>query len=704
MNAWKQKPLRTVTATVLAAVTVVSMAACGSESGSLSGAPGGGKWVDSDVVGTVTESSEIRLQDDFAAAVNQDWIVNATYDPNKQSEAGASNDAGDLVLDRFLAILDDESVTGANAELLRKFRDLSMDWDTRNKLGVEPLRKYLDEIEKIESIDDLTDYQASVERNPFGIGLMMPKGVESQDKDVSLNTLKIGPPTYSLGDKSMYLDFDATALAAKEQNDTIVTHFLSRLGYEDSDIKRILKENYSLETTLARSENEYGAHETFNIVQTDREKIAQYLNGYPLLEIVDGRGYSDCNSFNADVMFLSGLSGLYNEAHLSEIKSFLIVKTINATDLFYDKESLELVLRENVSKTKKSTGFYMPSDEFLFQTDMTNAAFLPAMEQLYLDCYVDDEMIAAYTQITEDLVEAYRVMLNEEDWLSDETKQAAIEKLNAMAIHVCRPDNVADYSDVTIKSYEEDGTLLDAMAEGIKFYTRHLNEIAAEERSDRFFWDIYDNSATTTMVNAFYMPSKNAIFICAGWAAIPEVLYGEDPSYEQMLGIVGMVVGHEISHGFDADGSHFDKNGRVYDDDGNGIDWMEAEDRSHLSERAGQLSSYYSLARPIPGKKTMSGELVKNEAMADMGGIKAVLYLAKNTADFDYDQLFRAYAGLWTEQTLEEYELLKMGDVHPLNFYRINIGLQQFDEFIETYGIEPGDGMYLAPERRVNVW
>lgn len=704
MNAWKRKPLRSVTAAILAAVTAISLTACGSGSGDLSGAPGGGKWVDSDVVGTVTESSEIRLQDDFAAAVNQDWILNATYDPKKQTEQSALNEAGDLVLERFLAILDDENVTGANAELLRKFRDLSMDWDERNRLGVEPLRKYLDEIENISSIEDLTDYQASMERNPFGLGLMMPKSVEPQDKDVSLNTLKVSPPAYSLGDKSMYLDFNASTLAAKERNDAIVTHFLSRLGYEDSEIKRILKESYSLETTLARSENDYTAHETFNIVQTDREKITQYLNGYPLLEIIDGRGYSDCNSFNVDVMFLSGLAGLYNEQHLSEIKSFFIVKTINSTYLFYDEESLEFVMKEGVSKTKKSTGYNMPSKEAFFRNDMTNGAFLPAMEQLYLDYYVDDEKIAEYTQITNDLIEAYHVIINEEEWLSDETKQAAIEKLDAMAIHVLRPDNVADYSGVNIKSYEEGGTLLDAMVEGVKFYTRHLNETAAEVRSDRYFWDIYDNSSTTTEINAFYMPARNAIFICAGWTVIPEVLYGDDPSYEQILGTVATVVGHEISHGFDADGSQFDKNGRVYDDDGMQIDWMAAEDRSHLYERAGQLSSYYSLAKPIPGKSNVSGELVKNEAMADMGGLKATLALAKKQADFNYDEFFRAYAGLWRKQIIEEYELLQMSDVHPLNFYRINIGLQQFDEFIETYGIEPGDGMYLAPERRVNVW
>ena len=164
-------------------------------------------------------------------------------------------------------------------------------------------------------------------------------------------------------------------------------------------------------------------------------------------------------------------------------------------------------------------------------------------------------------------------------------------------------------------------------------------------------------------------------------------------------------MGHEISHGFDADGSHYDKDGRVYDDNGEQLDWMSEEDRSRLNERADALAGYFSLARPVPGKQQVNGQNVKNEAIADMAGMKAVLYMVKNIPDFDYDSFFRAYAALWRMQTEEKNELQMMGiDVHPLNFHRINITLQQFDEFYETYDIKPGDGMYLAPEKRINVW
>ena len=122
---------------------------------------------------------------------------------------------------------------------------------------------------------------------------------------------------------------------------------------------------------------------------------------------------------------------------------------------------------------------------------------------------------------------------------------------------------------------------------------------------------------------------------------------------------------------------------------------MAPADRSALNERSGRLAAYYSLARPLADSRKVVGSVVRNEAMADMAGLKAVLYLVREKDDFDYDSFFRSYAALWRVCRSSDFEKTMLAaDVHPLAFYRINIGLQQFDEF----------RMYLAPERRVSVW
>ena len=297
-------------------------------------------------------------------------------------------------------------------------------------------------------------------------------------------------------------------------------------------------------------------------------------------------------------------------------------------------------------------------------------------------------------------------MIGEEEWLSEETKAAAIEKLDNMAVKVVRPDNTADYSDADVKSYEEGGTLVDAVAQAKLVMNAHIAEKSGDPKWDRNFWDIYNTGVfATTEANCVYYPNQNAIYITAGWLAISDVLFDDDMSFEQLAVSIVSIIGHEMSHGFDSHGSKFDLNGCAYDNNGNQTDWMTLEDRAHLDERAAKVAGYFALARPIPGQQKVNGENVKDEAIADMGGIKALLYMAKDMPDFDYDAFFRAYAALWAEQTTEQMELMFIKtDEHPLAFHRINITLQQFDEFIKTYDIKPGDGMYLAPESRVNVW
>ncbi len=704
-NRRKPNTGKKIAALLLSVLMAASLCGCTAGGPDLSAAPGGGRWVDSDVKGYVKAQDTTRLQDDFAAAVNRDWIVNGQ---DSELEYGVES----LIINRYYEILDDESITGENARVMRIFRDLACDFDKRNSLGVEPLRKYLEPIENIKTLDDLTAFQGSMSDNPFNLGFIMPQRADQQIQFTEKRTLFLSSPSYSLGSKGAYITFDADALAQKEKTDALIRRVLGRLGYTDSDIKRILKQNYEIESMLARIDNTDGDASVYNLseslhkVQTTREEAKVSARDYPLLEILDGRGFSECKNLNLDYMYLAALNGVYTGQNLEKMKSFLIVHLVECTKLYLDKPLRNQSLLDEITGSGQAGESDLPSDDYLFKSLIAQGGYLPLMDTLYLDKYFpDDGKTDMYEKLVKDLKQSFRVMISEEEWLSGETREAAMEKLENMVFHVIRPGNTADYSSVDIKSYEEGGNLLDAIAEGKRNITAHLAKVASDENVDRNFWDIYDSTSSTTTVNCFYKPASNCTYILAGWIANADYLFGDDPSYEEMLGCIGTVVGHEISHGFDADGTRFDKTGRVYDDEGQEIDWMSVEDRSRLDERADNLASYFSLARPIPGKGRVNGKLIKNEAVADMAGIKAVLYLLEDVQGFDYDIFFRSYAALWRIQNTEEDEITLMStDVHPLNFYRININLQQFDKFNETYGIEQGDAMYLAPGRRISVW
>ena len=721
MIADKWNVIRKTTSVILLTALILMSSGCGNkdseagkdissqeaESTDLSAVPGGGKWVDSDVSGMVKAEDNYRLQDDFAAAVNKDYILSAVMDPAYE-EASIVLDASKLVYERCMAIASDDTMTDDNALKYKALVKLHSNWDERNKLGVQPIKKYISDIQSISSISELTEYQGSTERNPFCIGLLIPGSVEVQKQFPDKSTLNLISPGLSLGSVSSYVEYTGKTLSAKERCDEVIGYYLGRLGFSEKEIKDTLKGNYRIETFIARNSNidYFNVKEMFTQAQSNREGIHALQGDYPLLQILDSRGFSGCDSFYVDYSYLRSLSEIYTEKNLKDIKSFLIVHTIDSTKYLFDSESYEKMVALYTQSAKGHEGFSDGQLSVLFRNDMKICGFLPLLDTLYLEKYFkDSEKTDQVKELTDALIKAYSQILDEEDWMSDDTKSAAKEKLQNMAIHLIKPDNFADYSTAEIKSYEEGGNLVEAAACGKRILEAHNAEISKIPNWDRFKWDIYDVGKTTTEVNCVYYTGENGIYIMAGFLAMCDAAFGDDPSFEQFAGIVGTTIGHEITHGFDSNGTKFDLYGRQFDENITAIDWMAAKDRSKMDEKASKLAGYFSLARPIPGQQKVNGNSLKDEAIADMGGIKSVLYIARNMPDFDYDLFFRAFARQYAEQTTKENELGTMrGDIHPLPFHRINIMLQQYDEFIETYDIRPGDGMYLNPERRVNVW
>ena len=158
------------------------------------------------------------------------------------------------------------------------------------------------------------------------------------------------------------------------------------------------------------------------------------------------------------------------------------------------------------------------------------------------------------------------------------------------------------------------------------------------------------------------------------------------------------MIGHEISHAFDSNGAQYDENGSLHN-------WWTDEDRAAFGERVSKVADYFGKIVPFDDGTPNNGKLIQTEATADMGGIKCMLMMAKKIDGFDYDKFFRAYAHMWQRMdSLQMCERLATADTHPLSYQRVNVTLQQFDEFLETYDIKEGDGMYLAPEDRIAVW
>ena len=313
-------------------------------------------------------------------------------------------------------------------------------------------------------------------------------------------------------------------------------------------------------------------------------------------------------------------------------------------------------------------------------------AFPKAFDQIYIGKYIKDSTKQRIDDLIGDVIDEYQVLFEEQEWLADETKQAAKEKLSNMW-------HMSFYSD----GFMDEGnrfavTASDAMGLADDYYDWHAGIMSSCPWSG----SILTHSMSTTTINAFYSPGDNAFGIFHGVCA--SYIEDENLSKEKLYGYIGMVIGHEISHGFDSSGSSYDKNGQKND-------WWTADDKAAFQSKVAKIADYYTNAIHGYHDHNYNGANLTGEIIADMGGLRVMLRLAEKEKSFDYDEFFRAIAENFAIQGTREYGLYRIvADNHPEEYLRINVTFGQFDKFAETYGVKEGDGMYVAPENRLAIW
>ncbi len=411
-------------------------------------------------------------------------------------------------------------------------------------------------------------------------------------------------------------------------------------------------------------------------------------------------GYTDVKHMVGDIKYLKKVSGICKDSNLSGLKAIFKVSYIKELGKYMDRETIDEF--QKISKSRGKADIEDTSSDEEKERDMlcdyiANSGLVAAMDKLYLEKYVDPESAEELRRLTEEIIDIFRTdIFPNEDWLSEEGKAACIEKLDAITLNVIYPDmSVIDYTDLNIVPKEEGGTFLEAHFESERYLVRKKAEYAARPY-DNTEWFPYETQLSTTLTNSCYMRNSNSINIYAG--ILEDPAYHKGMSREELLSGIGVVIGHEITHGFDSDGVKFDK-------DGIKNQLLPVVDQQEFETKASKVSSYYTLSQPYKGSGFYNGAQVVAEAVADMGGLKAMLKIAEKDANFDYDSFFRHYALLWAAQ--HSYELEKYhfkNDEHPLFVYRINVNIQQFDEFYETYDVKSGDKMYLEEKDRIAVW
>lgn len=651
----------------------------------------GTPWPDIDLEGVVTPDMPAELKDNFALYVNKDKILELEI-PEGYSYGGTIRDLMLLQADDVKNMFLGEAPDSHDAKLAFDLFWLMMDWDSRNAIGVAPLKERIDAVEAISTVDELMAYFVET---PFEkqIGSLWSSSSMQDLVDSSRYVLVVSDAGLLLEDSAEYRELTPYGAVKKEAYTALAEKMLLKLGYSEEEAAQKIENNFAFETMLADviyTSEESQRPDIFARIYNSysREELEAAQGKLPILAFLEQvEGYPSADEYivmNPD--YLEKLNEVCTEENLPLIRDMLIVCAAIGQAGALDRECYEWSV-ECDNAISGATGIL--DDETVFSGAVAQTLTWP-VAQLYTEIYLKQEDKDRISAMVDEILDAYHGILAEADFFTDETRARAIEKLEAIDKRILYPDSWEKYSfeKLDIKSREEGGTLQDASVALAKF----LMARSVEDFSKPVDKEKWGQAPHT--VNCFYNPQTNSIYIMGAFAR--GGMYSSDMSDEELFGTVGAVIGHEVSHAFDSTGAQFDKNGDM-------ISWWTEEDYATFLERNEKMAAYFNAMHPWEGQD-FYGSIMTGEACADMAGIKVMLRIAAEQPDFDYDLFFRTYANVWLIKDTLGMAYVRINDTHPMGYLRINATLQQYDEFLDFYGITEGDGMYLAPEARVAIW
>lgn len=628
-----------------------------------------------------------NLKDDFYATVNKTWLDASELSPGRSS----SGTLYDLMYETEpLTKLIEQVVSnpvGEDAARISALYNNILDWDARNAAGIEPIRSYLEAAEAAQSVDEVMAVKEQI-ASDLGGNLLIGFSLSTDAKDSTRYTVEFSPLSPSLT-KEIY------AADSGSQKDAYLTYMqtLFQLGGADAqsaqeDALRIWEMEKELSVHALEQQEYSDVDKIYNVYTMDQLKAL-----FPTLDLDDmyaqtGLARSDEQIIVSDTGLLEASPKYFTEEHLDDLKAYLRLTIFAGYGGFLSRDFQDAA--DAYQQAFLGVSGTLSDEENA--TQMVQYYLSDELGRLYAEAYFSPEAKADVEDMVQDFIEIYKGRIRDLDWMSETTKQKAIEKLDAMRVKVGYPDDGKwnDYfKGVTLRTAAQGGSYFD----NIVTMSKAQQKMMIEWQNEPVNKDLWGLAVYT--VNAMYNAANNEIVFPAGILQAP--MYDVDAPREQNLGGIGYVIAHEITHAFDNNGAKFDKNG-------NATDWWTAEDYAAFQQLCDEVVAYYDGVEAAPGI-TCNGTLTLSENIADLGAAQCILTAAQREEDPDLTLLFTSMAKTWcstmTRDTAVYYATI---DVHAQDKLRANRVLQSMDEFYDTFDIQPGDGMYIAPENRVSIW
>ena len=645
-------------------------------------------------------NKNVRPGDDFYEYACGGWMKNNPL-PAAYSRYGSFDRLGEENNKRINGILKElQSNTYQKGTIEQKLSDLyklAMDSTRRNNEGVAPVMPLIKKLEAAKTNEQL--FAIQLEQAPYGEQEFFFCGFGADEKNATQNILSVYQGGLSLGQKEYYLDNDEATVKIREAFKKHVVKMFQLYGFSKSAATKKMQNIMKVETALAkvsRSRTELRDPEANYNKMTLKEFESKYPN-LPLVKVMNAQGV-DTKYLQEMVVgqpdFLEGANKLvggikpaeYRDvmewAFISESANYLSDATVAESFDFNGK--IRSGRKENHPLWKRST---MQVERVMGE----------ALGKIYAEKYFPEAAKQRMITLVKNLQIALGERIAAQEWMDDSTKVNALLKLNTFYVKVGYPDKWTDISALEIDPAK---SFYDNMQACSKFWHAWRLNHTVGKPVDRDDWHM-----TPQTVNAYYNPTTNEICFPAGILQYPFFDMNADDAFN--YGAIGVVIGHEMTHGFDDQGRRFDKDGNMHD-------WWKEADGKNFTERTDKYADFFSKIEVLPGLFG-NGRLTLGENLADHGGLQVAWAAYKNatkraplaekdglTAD---QRFFHAYAGVWASNiTDEEIRNRTKSDPHSLGRWRVNGALPHIDAWYETFGVKEGDKMFIPKSERLELW
>ena len=627
------------------------------------------------------------IKDDLYEAVNGEWLKTAKI-PDDKPATGGFNDLVDEIDKQLMDDFDayaagkEKSDDSRFNEMIKLYR-LAKKFDWRKKVGPQPLKRMLASVENLNSYED---YQSQW-KNWILAGMPSPISfdIDADMKNATVYALFASSPSLILPDKSYY---EAEKKAQHDQLlqlwSSMVEALMDKLGYSKEEAKKIIDDAIKFDALLApnvKSAEEAADYSKMYNPQTVAE-LASATDQLDIAAIIKQLvGEEPEKIIVTEPEYFKALNKILQD-NFELFKNWALIRVIRENANYLDDEMREI----NGRYGRALSGSKKPVSQRKFAFYLARDMFSQVAGDYYGKKYFGPQAKADVHHMVEQMIKVYKGRLTNNQWLSKDTRDKAILKLDKLGIQVGYPDKIPALYD-QFKVDEEESLIANlnqlTVTANKELFSRWNKPV------DRMRWEM---SAAT--VNAYYHPFKNIIVFPAAILQAP--FYSLKQSSSQNYGGIGAVIAHEISHAFD-------NNGSLFDEFGNLNNWWTDEDSAHFKQLAQKMIDEFD-GIPFAGQK-VNGKLTVSENIADAGGLSCALEAAKTEADFNAQEFFINWATIWRMKATEQYmQLLLSIDVHAPQKLRANIQAENLDDFYTAFEIKPGDEMYRAPEDRVHIW